>query len=112
MLVKAYITVLKSRAPPFLVEDWLERHNSPRIQAIPAHTGGDIMSRIGASSLVLLALTAAQPQTPRAYAQQASRTVDVTDGAADPAVSPDGAQIALSILGKIWIVPAAGGDAR
>jgi len=70
------------------------------------------MSRIGASSLVLLALTAAQPQTPRAYAQQASRTVDVTDGAADPAVSPDGAQIALSILGKIWIVPAAGGDAR
>lgn len=70
------------------------------------------MSRLGASSLVLLALTVAQPQTPSAYAQQGSRAVAVTDGAADPAVSPDGAQIALSILGKIWIVPAAGGDAR
>ncbi len=70
------------------------------------------MSRIGASLLILLTIAVAQPRTPSAYAQQASRAVAVSDGAADPAVSPDGAQIALSILGKIWIVPAAGGQAR
>lgn len=40
-----------------------------------------------------------------------ARVVTVDDGAADPAVSPDGARIAVSILGKIWIVPANGGDA-
>lgn len=70
------------------------------------------MSRIGASTFVLLALAVIQPQAPCAHAQQGSRVVAVSDGAADPAVSPDGAQIALSILGKIWIMPAAGGDAR
>jgi imidazolonepropionase-like amidohydrolase len=44
-------------------------------------------------------------------AQQATRTVEVDRGAMDPAVSPDGARIAASIFGKIWIVPFAGGEA-
>ena len=69
------------------------------------------MSRIGALS-VLVAVSVAQLGPHAALAQQHDRVVTVSDGAADPAVSPDGAQIALSILGKIWIVPASGGDAR
>ncbi|HEX5869076.1 MAG TPA: amidohydrolase family protein, partial [Longimicrobium sp.] len=32
-------------------------------------------------------------------------------GAVDPALSPDGARVAVSILGTLWIVPIAGGDA-
>ena len=41
-----------------------------------------------------------------------ARVVTLDHGVKDPAISPDGAQIAVSILGKIWIVPRAGGDAR
>jgi len=40
------------------------------------------------------------------------RTVTVDRGAQDPAVSPDGSQIAVGILGKIWLVPIGGGQAR
>jgi imidazolonepropionase-like amidohydrolase len=40
-----------------------------------------------------------------------TRTVVVDHGAQDPAISPDGSQIAVSILGKIWLVPARGGEA-
>jgi imidazolonepropionase-like amidohydrolase/Tol biopolymer transport system component len=40
------------------------------------------------------------------------RIVAVEKGAQDPVVSPDGSKIAVSILGKIWLVPAAGGAAR
>lgn len=70
------------------------------------------MRRTGASLSVLLAVAVAQLSQHPAFAQQNERVVAVSDGAADPAVSPDGARIALSILGKIWIVPANGGDAR
>ncbi|HTJ21640.1 MAG TPA: amidohydrolase family protein [Gemmatimonadaceae bacterium] len=70
------------------------------------------MSRIRGPLSLLLALTIAALLPSGAHAQHKPRVVTVSDGAADPAVSPDGAQIAVSILGKIWIVPASGGDAR
>src|SRR5215469_4467487 len=38
--------------------------------------------------------------------------VVVDHGASNPAISPDGTNIAVSILGKIWLVPSGGGDAR
>jgi len=56
-----------------------------------------------------------------AAAQQAASTVPVgagpartevlERGAVDPAVSPDGGRVAVSILGTLWLVPIAGGDA-
>jgi imidazolonepropionase-like amidohydrolase len=45
-------------------------------------------------------------------APAATRTVEVHDGASDPAVAPDGRRVALSILGKIWTLPVAGGTAE
>ena len=41
---------------------------------------------------------------------QSQVTVDI--GARDPAISPDGSKVAVSILGKIWLVPIEGGAAR
>ena len=38
--------------------------------------------------------------------------VTVSVGARDPAVAPDGSTIAVSIYGKIWLVPIEGGAAR
>jgi hypothetical protein len=40
------------------------------------------------------------------------RIVVVDHGARDPQISPDGSTIAVSILGKIWLLPSAGGEAR
>jgi len=69
------------------------------------------MRRIrGQLPILAVALCATLPAV--SQAQQRTRVVAVSDGAADPAVSPDGSEIALSILGKIWIVPANGGEAR
>jgi imidazolonepropionase-like amidohydrolase len=39
------------------------------------------------------------------------RQVTLDHGAQDPAISPDGAQIAVSILGHIYLIPIGGGDA-
>jgi hypothetical protein len=50
-------------------------------------------------------------QAAQASVVDADATVTVTDGAHDPAISPDGSEIALGILGKIFIVPASGGEA-
>lgn len=77
------------------------------------------MSRASVSTTIRLAglaVVAAVSLAPiRALQAQPSaaptRAVDVHDGAADPAVSPDGARVALSILGRIWVVPIAGGEA-
>ena len=41
---------------------------------------------------------------------QSQVTVDI--GARDPAISPDGSTVAVSILGKIWLLPIEGGTAR
>lgn len=47
-----------------------------------------------------------------ALASTPPRVVTVDRGAADPAVSPDGSRIAASILGKIFVLPVAGGEAQ
>ena len=70
-------------------------------------------THIGAVGIALLAGLLLAP-TFSARAQPtpaATRTVDVHDGAADPAVAPDGNRVALSILGRVWILPIAGGNA-
>ncbi|HKP12289.1 MAG TPA: amidohydrolase family protein [Blastocatellia bacterium] len=43
---------------------------------------------------------------------QRSRSVIVDHGAQDPAVSPDGTQLAVSVLGKIWLLAIKGGEAQ
>jgi imidazolonepropionase-like amidohydrolase len=72
------------------------------------------------SSLCAAALLAAAVSASSASAQQAAstfpaaagpRTEVIERGAVDPAVSPDGGRVAVSIMGKIWLVPIAGGDA-
>lgn len=59
---------------------------------------------------MLIGAAGAQAQQ-AAPAAGATRTVSVDVGAADPALSPDGARIAVSILGRIFVVPADGGEA-
>jgi imidazolonepropionase-like amidohydrolase len=60
-------------------------------------------------------LAAALLAAPAAAQQPASvptpRTEVLERGAMDPAVSPDGGRVAVSILGTLWLVPVAGGDA-
>ena len=41
-----------------------------------------------------------------------TRLVTLDHGAVDPVVSPDGSQIAVSILGTIWAIPSSGGEAK
>lgn len=60
-------------------------------------------SVIGALCLALSAFGLAAAQ---------ARAVTVDHGARDPAVSPDGRQIAVSVLGRICLVPSAGGDGQ
>ncbi len=45
-------------------------------------------------------------------AAPSAATLTVERGAQDPAVSPDGTTVAVGILGKIWLVPVSGGEAR
>lgn len=56
---------------------------------------------------VMLTLASAAQQTPGSRPP-----IAVDHGASNPAISPDGATIAVSILGKIWLLPSVGGDAR
>ena len=60
--------------------------------------------------LAVILFSFAHPAFPQTGAPE--RIVVVEKGAQDPAVSPDGTQVAASILGKIWVLPAAGGEAR
>lgn len=69
----------------------------------------------GRATLLFFLIVCIIPITiPSAYSQepQRVRVVTVDHGAKDPAVSPDGAKIAVTILGKIWIMPRSGGEAR
>ncbi|MGB7024296.1 MAG: amidohydrolase family protein [Candidatus Acidiferrales bacterium] len=62
------------------------------------------------SRLVIGALCLALSAFGLAAAQ--ARAVIVDHGARDPAVSPEGRQIAVSVLGRICVVPSAGGDGQ
>jgi len=62
-------------------------------------------------SLLLITQLLAVAASAQPFAQK-TRTIIVDHGAQDPAVSPDGAQLAVSILGKIWLLPARGGNAQ
>ncbi len=47
-----------------------------------------------------------------AASAEGTRSIVVDRGAHDPAVSPDGKEIAVGIFGKIWILPMLGGQGR
>ena len=66
-----------------------------------------------AASLAFVACftSAFTPHAPLA-AQQPTPTVSPRPSFAEPAISPDGSEIAFVSGGDIWIVPAAGGDAH
>src|SRR5215467_4107138 len=69
--------------------------------------GARMRSRIQILALILVFSTAcavADPVIPR--------IVTVDHGARDPQISPDGSSIAVSILGKVWLLPSGGGEAR
>ncbi|MFL6212758.1 MAG: amidohydrolase family protein [Blastocatellia bacterium] len=63
------------------------------------------------SLLLLVTLILGGGTTANAEAQR-TRNVVVDHGAQDPAISPDGAQLAVSVLGKIWLMSIKGGDAQ
>ncbi|WP_299289902.1 S41 family peptidase [uncultured Mucilaginibacter sp.] len=50
--------------------------------------------------------------TPAAFAQSTEKTIVGIPYYSDPAVSPDGSEIAFTSGGDIWTVPAAGGEAH
>ncbi|HEY6332870.1 MAG TPA: amidohydrolase family protein [Blastocatellia bacterium] len=50
------------------------------------------------------------PPFGRIAAANAATEATVSDGAHDPAISPDGTRIALGVLGKIFVLPTSGGQ--
>lgn len=70
------------------------------------------MRTILVPSLALLIALPAHAAPVRSHASSSGAFGSpVSVGAQDPAVSPDGSRIVGSILGKLWLVPIAGGDA-
>jgi len=65
--------------------------------------------RVAASIAALATLFAAG--RPAAMAPSDAAAISVDHGVEDPAVSPDGRRIAVSVLGKIFTMAASGGDA-
>ncbi|HEX6910952.1 MAG TPA: amidohydrolase family protein [Longimicrobium sp.] len=63
------------------------------------------LAAAGTASAAFAQQNAAAPITP------SPRTEVLERGAVDPALSPDGQRIAVSILGRLWLVPVSGGDA-
>lgn len=70
-----------------------------------------VFRAFAALAAALLAVPAAAQQNAFVAAAGPARTEVLERGAMHPAVSPDGAQVAVSILGTIWLIPIAGGDA-
>ena len=67
---------------------------------------------VGRVALITLAAGVVDGMAHGVEGIQAQSHVTVDIGARDPAISPDGATIAVSILGKIWTLPVEGGVAR
>lgn len=69
-------------------------------------------SRVLVLLLLIVTLGPINSTPAKTVEEQKTRVVTLDHGAQDPAVSLDGAQIAASILGKIWVMFIAGGEAR
>ncbi|WP_420130344.1 amidohydrolase family protein [Longimicrobium sp.] len=70
------------------------------------------LSRFHPAALLAAALLAAPAAAQQTASAPAPARVEVLErGAVDPALSPDGQRVAVSILGTVWIVPVTGGDA-
>lgn len=75
-----------------------------------------IRRRVPLSSVAFAAVFATSSiafaqQTPTPALDVTTRTEVLERGAMDPALSPDGGRIAVSILGRLWLVPLTGGNA-
>lgn len=70
------------------------------------------LTRLLSATMLVAALLAAPAAAQQGMSAPPPARVEVLErGAMDPALSPDGGRVAVSILGTVWIVPVAGGDA-
>src|SRR5437763_3704807 len=70
------------------------------------------MTRLSSSLTALTLATCYLALLSKRTVTEASESESVTWGATDPAWSPDGSELAFSLFGSIWQVPAAGGEAE